>query len=284
MTGLSAGHGGRKAGYPTDTLGWLYVYLVVYTKDLGGILTHRDHSIGDDMTEPAYVRIAGELSRQIRAGELPPGTQLRSLDELAERNGVSRIVIRKAVELLLGQGLVRTVRRQGTFVADSPNHTRVSPERQLEDPEITFRNESANGSVVVERDTSTVEATDELAEKLGVEVGAQLVHVITRASEDRRPISISDTYQPIGAPGVETAALLEETISDSLPAVTHADWLGTTPGELVKSVNQRYLTADGGVLMISTISYPRDLYTAFLFRMALPGASGPGSAEAAPAP
>ncbi|MEU7632016.1 GntR family transcriptional regulator [Nocardia sp. NPDC049220] len=231
------------------------------------------------MTEPAYVKIAGEYARKIRAGELPAGTQLRSYPELAKRHGVSQIVIRNAIELLLGQGLVRTERRKGTFVADRPNLTRVSPERQFESPEATFENE-ATEPVDVERNIGTAIATDDLATKLGVEVGSEVTHVIIRASEGGRPISVSDSYQPVGAPDVSTAAFLEETITDSLPPADHAEWLKTPSGDLVKAVYQRYLAADDRVLMISNVSYPRDRYDAFLFRMALdPGSVAPGNED-----
>jgi GntR family transcriptional regulator len=49
---------------------------------------------------------------------------------MVERHAVSDIVARKAIELLQSQGLVRSVRRRGNFVADRPNLVRVSPERQ----------------------------------------------------------------------------------------------------------------------------------------------------------
>ena len=65
------------------------------------------------MPEPAYVRIAGEYARRIRGGELPPGVQLPSYAEIAQKNGVSDIVVRKALELLLSQGLVRSKARAG---------------------------------------------------------------------------------------------------------------------------------------------------------------------------
>ncbi|WP_227985624.1 winged helix-turn-helix domain-containing protein [Nocardia spumae] len=62
----------------------------------------------------------GEYARRIRGGELPPGTQLPSYSEIAARNNVSDIVVRKALELLQSQGLVRSVRRRGVFVSDRP--------------------------------------------------------------------------------------------------------------------------------------------------------------------
>lgn len=93
--------------------------------------------------------------------------------------------------------------------------------------------------------------------------------MITRASEGGRPISVSDTYQPVGITGISAAAFLEETIADRLPTPAHAEWLRTPPGDLVKNVQQRFLTADDQMVMISKVSYPRDRYDAFVFRMAL---------------
>ncbi|MFF5265493.1 GntR family transcriptional regulator [Actinomadura viridis] len=220
------------------------------------------------MAEPAYVRIAGEYARRIRGGELPPGTQLPSYAEIAQQNGVSDIVVRKALELLQSQGLVRSVRRRGVFVADRPNLVRVSPERQMETAERSFQNES-DQQVRVERETEQIPATSELAGALGIPAGEEINHVITRAAEDGRPISISDTYHPLDVADISGAAFLEETISDQLPAAAHADWLRTTPGDLVKTVHQRFISADKRIVMISDISYPRDRYDAFVFRMSL---------------
>jgi len=220
------------------------------------------------VAEPAYVRIAGDYARRIRGGQLAPGTQLPSYAEIAQQNGVSDIVVRKALELLQSQGLVRSVRRRGIFVADRPNLVRVSPERQMETAEQSFQNES-DQKIEVERETRQVPATTELAESLGVPEGQEVNHVITRATENGRPISISDTYHPLDVTDISGAAFLEETISDQLPVASHAEWLRTTPGDLVKTVHQRFLDGDDRVIMISDISYPRDRYDAFVFRMSL---------------
>lgn len=220
------------------------------------------------MSEPAYVAIAGEYARRIRNGELPPGTQLPSYAEIAQRNSVSDIVVRKAIELLQSQGLVRRVRRRGIFVTDRPALVRVSPERQMENPESTFRNES-DRDVRVEREVKQVLATDELAEAFGLSSGDEVTRVITRATEDGRPISISDTYQPIDVVDTSEATLLEETVADRLATPTHAAWLRTNPGDLVKQIHQRFFAADGRLIMVSDVSYPRDRYDAFMFRMVL---------------
>lgn len=220
------------------------------------------------MTEPAYVSIAGKYAQLIRSGKLPAGTQLPSYAEIAKNNGVSDIVVRKAIELLQRQGLVRSVRRRGIFVLDRPTLVRVAPERQLEDPEVTYGNESAD-PVTVEREVQQVRADDEIAEIFGVAPGDEITHTVTRAAEGERPVSISDTYQPLDVTDTSSAAVLEEAVSDQMPKPAHAEWLRTQSGELVKVVRQRFITSDGSVIMTSEVSYPRDRYDAYVFRMAL---------------
>lgn len=221
------------------------------------------------MSEPAYVKIAGEIARDIRSGALRARTQLPSYSELAKEHGVSGIVIRKVIDLLLRQGLVYTIERRGTFVAPRPTLVRVSPERQMEDPEVTFGNEAATDEDVrIERESSLIPADDELAALLGVEPTEQIEHIVTMASERGRPVSISDTYQRPES-DVTAANVLEETVADRTPVPTHAVWLEIASGDLVKTVRQRFFAPEGQVLMVSDVSYPRDRYESFVFRMAL---------------
>jgi GntR family transcriptional regulator len=221
------------------------------------------------MTDPAYVRIAGHYARRIRTGELRPGTQLPSYAEIAQESSVSDIVVRRAIELLQSQGLVRSVRRRGNFVADRPTLARVSPERQMESAESTFTAESDH-DVRVERDTTRVPAGEELGELFGLSAEDEVVlHTLTRATEDGRPISISDTYQPVNVADITSAVFLEETLADRLPTPAHAEWLRTAPGDLVKTVRQQFLTGDRRTIMVSNVTYPRDRYDEWVFRMRL---------------
>lgn len=59
---------------------------------------------------PAYLRIADTLREGIRDGNLPPGTRLPTIAELCDAHGVSEIVVRQAIALLRGEGLVETRR------------------------------------------------------------------------------------------------------------------------------------------------------------------------------
>src|SRR4051812_2629171 len=60
------------------------------------------------------------LTAQIIGGELRPGAQLPTEQELIAATGVSRTVIREAVAALRAEGLVVTRQGVGAFVAQTP--------------------------------------------------------------------------------------------------------------------------------------------------------------------
>ena len=55
---------------------------------------------------PPYLRVAAELREKIANGELLPGEQVPSLDRLAETYRISRTTARRAVQVLMDEGLV----------------------------------------------------------------------------------------------------------------------------------------------------------------------------------
>jgi GntR family transcriptional regulator len=68
------------------------------------------------MAQPLYLQIADELEEQIRSGDLSPGSQLPTEDDLRDQYRASRNTVRDAIKRLVGQGLVETRPGQGTFV------------------------------------------------------------------------------------------------------------------------------------------------------------------------
>lgn len=63
-------------------------------------------------------QIAGELEQEILTSKLAPGERLPSEERLCERFGVSRTVIREAIQQLRGRGLLRTLKGSGTYISD----------------------------------------------------------------------------------------------------------------------------------------------------------------------
>jgi GntR family transcriptional regulator len=70
--------------------------------------------------EVRYRTIADELRSRIDSGELAAGALLPSESELSAAYGVSRVTVRKALELLRDEGLIDSRQGFGWFVATAP--------------------------------------------------------------------------------------------------------------------------------------------------------------------
>lgn len=75
-------------------------------------------------TSPIYRRIADTLIAEIRAGTYQAGGQLPSLTQINARYGVSASSSRKAYDVLIAEGWVRSARGAGYFVTDAPGGDR----------------------------------------------------------------------------------------------------------------------------------------------------------------
>lgn len=72
------------------------------------------------MRELRYRTIADELRRQVESGDYAAGGLLPSESELSGGYGVSRVTVRKALELLRDEGLIDSRQGFGWFVAADP--------------------------------------------------------------------------------------------------------------------------------------------------------------------
>lgn len=65
---------------------------------------------------PQHIQVAAGLRERIASGDLGPGEKLPSEPELAAAYGVSRTTVRHAIDVIRGEGLIRTEKGRGTFV------------------------------------------------------------------------------------------------------------------------------------------------------------------------
>jgi GntR family transcriptional regulator len=63
-----------------------------------------------------YVRVAEAIRERIRSGDLRPGEQVPSSQQISEQYGVSRSTGRRALDLLKEWGLTEALPGLGTFV------------------------------------------------------------------------------------------------------------------------------------------------------------------------
>jgi len=68
-----------------------------------------------------YAQLAGILRERVKSGVWPNGTELPTLEELAEEFGVARVTVRQAMQTLTKEGLVSSQRGRRTFVTYTPS-------------------------------------------------------------------------------------------------------------------------------------------------------------------
>ncbi len=72
--------------------------------------------VGPEPGQSRYGALAATLRARIVAGEWPPGSALPAEQTLAAEHGVALGTLRRALELMAGQGLIERLHGRGTFV------------------------------------------------------------------------------------------------------------------------------------------------------------------------
>jgi DNA-binding GntR family transcriptional regulator len=67
--------------------------------------------------EYLYLQLAALIREQISAGELRPRTAIPSLTDLAAEHDLAVVTVRKAIKVLVEEGLLVTQPGRGTYVA-----------------------------------------------------------------------------------------------------------------------------------------------------------------------
>jgi GntR family transcriptional regulator len=66
-----------------------------------------------------YRQLAGILKARIERGDWTPGRRMASETDLTQQYGLARNTVRRAIRLLVGQGLVVVAPQRGTYVRPS---------------------------------------------------------------------------------------------------------------------------------------------------------------------
>ena len=69
-----------------------------------------------DSRVPRYLQVASVLRRRIGDGHWVVGDKIATLEELEHEFEVARVTVRQAIDLLQGEGLVKSYQGRGTFV------------------------------------------------------------------------------------------------------------------------------------------------------------------------
>lgn len=69
---------------------------------------------------PLYIQVASVMRRRIETKQWSLGQKISTLVELEREFQVARVTVRQAIDILRGEGLLRSQQGRGTFVAENP--------------------------------------------------------------------------------------------------------------------------------------------------------------------
>lgn len=142
------------------------------------------------LAKPLYVQIQEYIAEKILSGELPPETRISSERELSQELGVSRMTVRRSLTELVNEGLLERRHGAGTFVA-KPKVTYTAVELMDYAQALRSRGLSVARQLL---EFSEVPASRRLAERLMVEIGHPLYHVVLLHFANRVPVVLERTF------------------------------------------------------------------------------------------
>ncbi|MFF6897624.1 GntR family transcriptional regulator [Streptomyces hydrogenans] len=253
---------------------------------------------GGGRAVPRYVQIAEEIVEQIRAGVLKPGDLVPSESELVERYGVAGGTIRKAMVEVRASGLVETRHGKGSIVKDRPPVRLRSSERfrasHRRGGKAAYLAESAQSGATAKVSVLFIgptEASEEIAERLGVEPGAQVLARRRLYFRNGTPVETASSYLPWDVvkdipelfsenpgPGGIYARLegdghvfeeFVETLQARLASKAEASELALSPGAPVVHLLRNAVTKTGRVVEVCDTLMAADQ---FVFEYRIPAA------------
>lgn len=152
-----------------------------------------DHQIGSlskDLPVPLYHQLKTLLLAKIQAGEMKPNDRLPAEDELAAHYSISKATVRQALNDLVLAGVVRREQGRGTFVAE-PKLAQGPREMTSFTDEMKSRGLHPTSKVLKQ---DVIKAEEDVAEKLQVAQGSQLLRLKRLRLADGEPMGIQTAY------------------------------------------------------------------------------------------
>jgi GntR family phosphonate transport system transcriptional regulator len=189
---------------------------------------------GSDKT-PIWKAIATALRDDLAEGRYRPGDKLPTEAALAERFGVNRHTVRHGISSLVEEGLIRTRRGAGAYVAATPADYPIGKRVRFHENLIAAGRTPEKRVLHIEERA----ATDGEARALAIAPGEMVCAYHGLSLADGQPIAVFESLFPIArVPGIRTAlerigsvtaALASEGIEDYTRASTRLTAVRATP-------------------------------------------------------
>lgn len=221
--------------------------------------------------KPIYLQIAEQLRNRILSGAIRTGDALPPERELSEKLGVSRVTIRKAIELLMREGHLSRRQGSGTYIA--PRIEQAGGLLAGFSADMNTRGLDAS-SIWLERITSFPAPEEAMALGISLDQTVQKMTRVRLANDE--PLAIENAVVPtVFLPSLEIVdsslyQALErlghlpqrglQRLQASLATPEEAHRLCVPPGSAILRIERRSLLASGQVVEFTRSAYRGDRY------------------------
>ena len=157
--------------------------------------------------EPVYAQLVNILRQQIATGMLRPGDQLPSESQLCKLYRVSPMTVRRAINILVDQGVISTAPGSGTFVKAVDLGTATF---HLQELQTLFSDKQTSVKLLEAR---VALADERVARKLAIAVGKRVIYLrrlLCRSGEPtfyHREYLVYDPTRPLVEAEMEVTSL-----------------------------------------------------------------------------
>jgi DNA-binding GntR family transcriptional regulator len=162
---------------------------------------------------PLYFQAAGKLEQLIESGEMPVGGRLDNEVELAERLGVSRATMRRAIQHLVERGVLVRKRGIGTQIVHPKVRRPVELSSLYDDLAKSGQRPTTRIEVVEIRP-----APDHVAEALGVPAGTRVTWLERLRFAAGEPLALMHNAVPVDVLRLRASDLEERGLYELLRA------------------------------------------------------------------
>ncbi|MGX5185393.1 GntR family transcriptional regulator [Streptomyces avermitilis] len=223
--------------------------------------------------EAPYLALADVLRARILAGEWGIGERLPSRAKLAEKYGVGRNVVQRAMDGLIIEGLLEGRAGSGTYICMPRERLRMVRSRHREhrggSPSRAAMKERGRAGAWDSHSQARVPAPEAIAERLDISPGDLCVNTHYEFLADGQPVQLSESWEPMaitdGTPIVlpemgplagkgvvermrSIGVVVETVVELPRPAratQAQANLLGISVGDLVLQIERTIYDTDG---------------------------------------
>lgn len=172
--------------------------------------------------KPLYFQIKEKITELIDSNEYLPGEMIPSEREMAKALGINRMTVKKAVSLLVEEGVLSSEAGRGTFVCKLDTRlsmSNVCTDRKAISELVRLTGQVPKNKVIV---SEKVQGIASICEKLRLNVEDELYMLHRIRYSDKTPVALEYTHLPMKFfPDIESVDFTDISLYGYMKSVHH---------------------------------------------------------------